>query len=531
MWTSWAGFADSLSGVPGYLWAAVGILASIYGALIIDLATAYPEGWDALSYHLPLSVTWFQERTVAVDLQKHWMLSLPGNSEVVSFLVLPAGWEALLPLPQSIGLTCLLIGVYSLALRLSRDRTAAVSCVFITLTLPIVYFQTASAYVDLFGTGFLFAAAALGLHGVSSGATAEGRLGLVAAAALACGIAVGVKPTFWLYATLLTAAMGLAALRQTGWNLRSVVRPTVIFGVGMLVPSVFWFARAAHGTGNLLYPLEVTWGDRVLLPGFASTEITPIDFAIGRFVRSELEWLVYPWVEYKHPLGLTAYSAEAGLGAAFATFVPLGLAYLAWRTYTAKANCRAALLCWWGLFAAMALCWLLLLRQTPRFGLPWIVFCVVLSAPFLAVIARGGRRSFQILFVAAIAGSSALLGLDPALSLAVRLRFQTWTRAAHYNYPQALDQLPPGTVVLNLAGYNNYAVAGRRLSNRIVNRFEAPRPLTFDFLANRGVDIVVDLESKPDPPVEGLTLMRREAVSEPSTGQRTVWRIWRVNKT
>jgi hypothetical protein len=52
------------------------------------------------------------------------------------------------------------------------------------------------------------------------------------------------------------------------------------------------------------------------------------------------------------------------------------------------------------------------------------------------------------------------------------------TRAAFYEYPAALDALPAGSVVLNLADRSwHYPLAGSSLSNRVVSMPEARRLL------------------------------------------------------
>ena len=82
----------------------------------------------------------------------------------------------------------------------------------------------------------------------------------------------------------------------------------------------------------------------------------------------------------------------------------------------------------------------------------------------------------------------AILALPSALSFGRRVRHDRWARHQHYLYPEVIDPFPSGSTVLNLVNDSNYVVAGESLSNRVIAGFEAPSPLTVQFLSERGVD-------------------------------------------
>src|SRR5690606_1003008 len=100
------------------------------------------------------------------------------------------------------------------------------------------------------------------------------------------------------------------------------------------------------------------------------------------------------------------------------------------------------------------------------------------------------NRIFETVFCLAITVTSAILALEPAAQTASRYLFDRHTRSEIYRYPTYVDDLPEGSTVLNLTEPNNFAMAGERLSNRVVGYFEARRELTMQFLIDRKIDYI-----------------------------------------
>jgi hypothetical protein len=98
-----------------------------------------------------------------------------------------------------------------------------------------------------------------------------------------------------------------------------------------------------------------------------------------------------------------------------------------------------------------------------------------------------------------------------------------------------IDELPAGTTILNDTPLleKDFALAGKRLTNRVVNAFEAPQELTPEFLRSRNIDYVVQITSANDrgdasPAELPKSVSATEVFRSDQLGQ--IWRIWRVNK-
>ncbi len=106
------------------------------------------------------------------------------------------------------------------------------------------------------------------------------------------------------------------------------------------------------------------------------------------------------------------------------------------------------------------------------------------------------------------------------------------TRAEIYRYPAYVDDLPAGSTVMNLVAPNNFAMAGERMSNRVVGYFEVPRDLSMEFLEARRVDYIVghgDQEQKVEG-LPGVQLIHSEIYHDPVGLGDQPWRIWKVDR-
>jgi hypothetical protein len=106
------------------------------------------------------------------------------------------------------------------------------------------------------------------------------------------------------------------------------------------------------------------------------------------------------------------------------------------------------------------------------------------------------------------------------------------TRAEIYRYPSYVDDLPAGSTVMNLVAPNNFAMAGERLSNRVVGYFEARRELTMEFLEERRVDYIVG-HGRQEERVKGLPgvrLIHSEIYHDPVGLGDQPWLIWKVDR-
>jgi hypothetical protein len=195
-------------------------------------------------------------------VDKAWEFSLPGNGEIIQMLALATGKQFLIPLGNWVAGIVLLLAAYPIALRFSKGlKSPALAAILILFSIPIIEFQTFSAYVDLFGTAFLFAAVTLFGHRYRSSIVSESDPGAglsltaVTVSALACGLSLGTKTTFLPYCALFFGTAMFILLRERRIHHKSLALLLFLVILGMLLPSAFWYARELQATGNRSIPL------------------------------------------------------------------------------------------------------------------------------------------------------------------------------------------------------------------------------------------------------------------------------------
>jgi hypothetical protein len=550
-----AGFHEKL---PFYLKLSLTILGGSYLLFAINLCTSFPKGTDALSYHMPLALKWLQEGSLRISSDKAWQFSLPGNGEIIAMLALATGKQFLVPLGSWVASIVLATAAYSLAVRFSNGaKVPALSAILVVFSMPMVEFQAFSAYVDIFGTGFLFAAVTLWTHRYHSQIVAEGTtpvqslsLGALAVSGLACGVSLGTKTTFLPY-----CAMFLAGVIYILWKERHIHKEPVsllvgIFLVGILLPSTFWNVRALHATGNPIYPIPVSLGSHEIFTGFQPATKLLVDDPPGgpsnqgdhKFVRHASEWLIYPWTEWLNSFGddvPTVNGEASGLGGAFATFVVVGVGFAAYQCASGSGPpqvlgaTRTVLL---GLSVSL-LIWVFAMHRVLRYGLPIWIFACLLAAPAFALLMKACPGASAVLFVCAISTTCAISSLVPFHEFAGNLLSGRWSRSAIYAYPGFIDELPPGTCILNDSQMRekNFPLAGSKLSNKVVTNFEAPQEITPAFISSRKIDYIVQIEPLIAPvkhtPDSSLAALPESVASTEvfhATQLALVWRIWKV---
>lgn len=518
--------------VPRYVLLAAGILACSYGAFTVNAFTSYPLGSDALIYHLPLTTLWLREGSLAIPLSHAWRFSLPGNAEIGMMVLLSSGWQPAVVIASWIPAAMVATSTYLLSMWISgQQRTIALTSTLLILTIPMVEWQAFSAYVDLLATAGVLGALALILAVGRNGARIPRSIWLLSG--LACGLSIGTKPVYYLYAALFCVFIAGALWYAQRAGERHLGNAVGLVILGLLLPSCFWFARGAAETGNPIYPMQVKIGQRVILPGYARSEITEPDYELNS-VPGKYGWFLYPWTEWKKLPGFLKipYGEGDGLGAAFATFVPLGMAYLVLLAVR-EPSFRARNLVLLGAFLIMFLCWWLVMQRVLRFGQVIAIFACVLSVPLLASLQSRQVRAFAALFVLAMGTTSLIAASVPLHLLAGRVRKHLWSRAAVYAYPKLIDELPPGSRVLNATGdkARNFALVGSRLSNKLIANFEAPPDPTPEALRAVGAQYIVEilpggLYPEGSLASAGAVLIDDEMV--PSGEEKVRWRIWKL---
>jgi hypothetical protein len=480
--------------LPAIVIVSIALISVTYAAFLADTLTSYPRSWDGVDYRLPLAVRWLQDGSLAIPEGGLWKASLPGNGEVVSMLLLGTGWQALAALMNLPAALIMALSVFHISSRLGASRPASILAALMALSIPMIAFQTFSNYVDLFGTAFLMAAVALCMAGL---ATSPARRSLFFMSGLACGVAIGAKPTFWVSATLfLILAFGVNFVLPRKSRC-SALRCFGVLFIGALIPSVFWIGRALLTTGNPFYPLAPDLFGLNLFEGASASEITPEDYELN-FVRSTWEWLIYPWFEFKRS-GFNL-GTGSGLGALYAAFVPLGVFYAVGSTIITSRGRRigARPILLFAVFIGLTIWWMLL-HRLPRFGVPHIVLGCILSAALLDRMHRQRPRIFGTVWLSALILTCVLTAFIPLSSFAGRVRSGRWERHQICKVPSVLDTLPKGASVANLSDsfHNNFALAGRSLTNRVICHWEIPDEDPASFVARRGADYIADMDPEP----------------------------------
>lgn len=538
--------------LPTYFGLSAGIIACSYLLFAVNLWTSYPNGSDALSYHLPLAVSWLQTGSFRIATSNAWQFTLPGNCEIAMMLALATKHQSLAPAVNLLALVCLAISTYCLGRRLA-DQGGAYAATLMVLTIPIVEFQAFSGYVDLFGVAFLAAAFELFLCVYDGDGTARqnGRadfsVKILWFSALACGLSLGTKTANLPYCAFYFAIVVYRLWRDRPLHKRSCSMLVAVVAIGMLAPSALWFTRSLAATGNPVYPVEVTLRGRTLLRGYDQVHGATQDLLIymppggtsdndRRNVRSRWEWWIYPWTEWLSNPGVfpIVYGEASGLGGVFATFAMIGVAvalyqWIRGRALHGLAKVPSELLL---LLLAWLVIWMFGMHRVLRFGLPiWVLGCL-LAAPLICSLNASFPRALGILFVASVLATCVVSSLAPLHDLLGRFLHHGWSRAQVYDYPTFIDHLPAGSNVLNDSVFpeKTFALAGSRLNNQVTSAFEVPKELTQSFLWCRKVDYVVQITAANEPVLAGDSsiwhLIGKEVFRDVRKG--TLWRIFQV---
>jgi hypothetical protein len=502
------------------------VIGGTYAMLAVDRLTSFPSSWDGVAYHLPLALHWLHEGSLAIDETSSWRRSLPANAEIVAMLVLGTGWQAFTEVWNVVSALALCAGSYLLARGVGVGHPAAFTGAVVVASIPIVLFQAFSAYVDLFGSAGVVGALGLFVASLPSGAGRPSPRWTLTISGLGCGLAAGTKPTLW-------PAAALAAAGMLTWVFRQRRVPdgraalALWFGVATAAPCVFWFVRNLAITGNPFYPLGVHIEGLPLLIGLRPSDITSPDHYL-HFVRSPGEWLVYPWIEFKR----AGYNVGtgSGLGPLFAALVPAGMLY--WLCTLPDRPVDSARTTWLagagGLVAGTAVWWFTG-HATLRFALPMVVLACVLATPFIDDALRARPRVTSTLLVTAALGAALLSALPPAHALLSRVRHGSWDRHQIYEVPELIDTLAPCSIVINHNPidefWNSFALAGRRLTNRVVPPWEANRAL--DRPPDRRCPTYVFDHRPFMSPEETARLTARGYVLLDLPPLDTTWRVWK----
>lgn len=513
---------------PGkVLWLCAVPVSLLHIGLFISNALSPPGSYDGCFYHLPNVLRWLQNGILDMDVGVlHACVS--GNADLWLMFFASLWYEPLFEL-TFVPLGILLgVSVAAISRELGASRNGCLISGLLALASPMIACQMYGSKGDVFGVAFLL-----------TGVWAVLRLWRrpnddpttpVFVGGLSIGLAVGSKLSFMLWAFPVV----LATLATFVWRAMHIGRWSearrllAVFVLAGLAPSCFWFARATVETGWPLYPVKVPFmgdevGNGVSIEGAASVP------------HSGLTSLAYPWFEWK--LGGYNYTEGNGIGPQVAAFAAVALV---WLVLTLRRSWRSA----YGVPRVLLLAYLVfgltayitILQSHPRWALPVWMVALAATGPLLGLLTRYGGRASTALLVLTITLSAVMTGLWPAKELMGRLRDGDLSRNYVYQLPDLIDELPPGTVVLNatLQDCLHYPLLGRAWQNKVVTPEQATRdnliaPITREALAATPVDIVFTRGDAPPPfaPDVEWTLVfddRDDPERRPSTAPTLIYR-------
>ncbi|GGX90849.1 hypothetical protein GJV26_12245 [Massilia dura] len=452
------------------------------GALL--LAFGRPQGYEVMAYHLPLSVNLLQTHSL-MAWDGNFPHTFPANASVLWAVLLEALPERLVSAANLVLLVPLVLAVHALCRLAEADRKASWYACCGMLGVPMIAFSSAELGADIGGIAFATLAMAFVLSPLRPAVA-------MTLAGLCMGLAIGFKSLH-----LITAvAVGLVACARDGapraggldrglqvhglqaHDMQARLWNAALFGGVALLAGGFWMLRNAVMLGNPLHPVGVP------LVGAWFGWLPSADFDTSLRRTTELEWvdhawqwLFYPWMEsqrygqnFKHSSGLGAFIAAAIPGTAMA----LGAAVI--RDGLKAHRVRAALLS--AVLFIVAAWWLLGDRQ-PRYVLAALPLAMPLLAWAVTQAAGGWRRVFDMGLAVCIVAMLGVFLSRQALQFGDRILLSRQTsRAAFYEYPAMVDNLPAGAAILNLADRSwHYPLAGAALSNRVISMPEGRRML------------------------------------------------------
>jgi hypothetical protein len=297
--------------------------------------------------------------------------------------------------------------------------------------------------------------------------------------------------------------------------------------VSMLLSYYFWPLRAIIASGNPVYPLKVEILGRTIFEGLRTEDIAAVDYDLN-FVRSKIEWFVYPWVEYKSA-GYN-YSEGSGLGAIWATFVPVGFFYgLFYAIYNRHNKEIKLYVISLVLFLFIFIIWWIYLRRIPRYGLIIIGGGSILTAPLFDFFVRKQLRIFVSLFLCSFLTTCVLILHVPAFELLSRIKTGNWQRSSIYKYPPLIDRLPEGSTILNYSApvTMNFPLCGKNLMYRVIPR---------DWLGSKNIKEIIKQENikyiVENYPlyINNIDEIDATIIYEGNAGQSLIWRILEIVK-
>src|SRR5665213_997991 len=127
-----------------------------YAVLFLVGLCSFPEGWDALAYHIDTALKWLQSGTMRVNPTFGWQYSLPSNGELPALIALSLGMPKAVAIGNLFAVVLLATSVHLIAWRMTRQTAPSLLAAVVAITVPMVIFQAFDLLVDMFGTCLLY---------------------------------------------------------------------------------------------------------------------------------------------------------------------------------------------------------------------------------------------------------------------------------------------------------------------------------------------------------------------------------------
>jgi hypothetical protein len=463
------------------------VATGIVGIFLLESLTKPPLGWDTLVYHLPLAAKWFQGGTLEF-LHESWKFQMPSNAELLPLLLMFVGEERVLSFTYVPFTLLSLLLVYGFARRFGASHEWACLGAIGFGTMPIVLHNTLDLYVDMFvaygwlgALYLLFWAFERGPSTEKSGASVQ-----IVLAGLAFGLALGSRyilvPMFLMMTAIcaggvfcflgLGAESIMARIRRAGFAM-------LAFVLSSLVPSCYWYWQNWLVTGNPMHPLHFSFGGSKVVSAsigalyermaFFGPEIDYDGECLDSGAHSISSWLISPWRDCWY--AGDHFSSNWGFGPVFTTFVPaFTLVCVLIVLASALRGGRVPRAAYPLMVAGVIACyWWFYVFNMLRTLLPVIGVLFALMAYGASLMSERAQRAAGVLFLTAMVLNGLLVVAKPIRSLTMHAYRGDWSRSGFYGVPKIVDELPPGSVILNAAHeLKNYPLFGRRLQNHVV---------------------------------------------------------------